>query len=469
MKAVALGAWLACAAAFPLTAFAQAAPAAQAAGPVVTLESAVPDVASGTITIAGTNFGSRPFVTMDLVPLNVRLALDARILAAAPLSMMPPGTYLITVARGPGAGESASIEMRLGEPASTPAAAGASLGSAPASAPATTITGHAPAPTDPAAKVGDTVITVAEVDREWQRTDPAGYLSAMRQLHEGRRLAASALLTRELLSREAVSRGLTVDALLAEELKKRAVPLPDTAVTALYQSMGDRTRGASLDQLRPALRAWLERKAEPELARMSYLEELTKVSTRADTVLEAPRVTVAHADDDPALGPAMAPVELVLFGDFMSSEYARFALTVPRVREAFGSRLRVVFKHMPSPDPASVATSEAAVCASAQGKFWEFHDTLLGRAGALDRARFRAVASDVRLDAAAFEACLDAPATAARVRGAVDEARRYDIGGSPSILVNGRLAPPPPEFLPPFEYFKRLIEEELQQASVANR
>ncbi len=442
---------------------------AQPAGPVLTLESAVPDAASGTITVAGTNFGPRPFVTMDLVPLNVRLAMDARVLAVAPLSMMPPGTYLITVARGPGAGESASIEMRLGDAAvaqPAPAAAATGAGASPSAA---AVTGNVPAPADPAARVGDTVITVAEVDREWQRTDPAGYLSALRQLYEGRRQAVTELLTRELLSREAATRGLTVDALLAEELKKRAVPLPDTAVTALYQSMGDRTRGASLEQLRPALRAWLERKAEPELARMAYLEELTKVSTRADTLLQAPRVTVSRRPDDPAVGPAIAPVELVLFGDFMSAEYARFALAIPRVRETFGSRLRVVFKHLPSPDPASVAASEAAVCASAQDRFWEFHDALLGEAGALDRSRFRRVAAAVKLDANVFDGCLDLPATAARVRGAVDEARRYDIGGSPSLLVNGRLAPPPPAFLPPFEFFKRLIEEELQLAAAAAR
>jgi hypothetical protein len=35
---------------------------------------------------------------------------------------------------------------------------------------------------------------------------------------------------------------------------------------------------------------------------MSYLEELTKVSTRADILLDAPGVTVEHAADDPTIG-----------------------------------------------------------------------------------------------------------------------------------------------------------------------
>ena len=44
---------------------------------------------------------------------------------------------------------------------------------------------------------------------------------------------------------------------------------------------------------------------------------------------------------------------------------------------------------------------------------------------------------------------------------ALEEADRYGIRANPSFLVNGRLAPPPPPFLAPFDYFKLLIEEEL--------
>ena len=44
---------------------------------------------------------------------------------------------------------------------------------------------------------------------------------------------------------------------------------------------------------------------------------------------------------------------------------------------------------------------------------------------------------------------------------ALEEAKRYGLQRSPSFLINGRLAPDPPPFLPPFDFFKRLIEEEL--------
>jgi protein-disulfide isomerase len=436
------------------------APVAQApAAPRVTIDSAVPDSTNGTLTIAGTNFGTRPFVTLDLVPLNVQLALDQRIIAGVPLDMIPPGTYLLTVTRGSQAGDVASIDITLGGPQKRD-----SPGSAGASAPAPDIS-PIPSVNDVAARVGDKTFTVADVDREWQRTDPAGYLSASRQLYDGRRRVLGDLVTSALLAREAEGRGMTVEALLAEELPKRTIPLPDNAVTTLYQSLGDRTRGASLDQMRPALREFLARKVQPDLAKMSYVEELTKVSTRADTMLAGPRLAVTQSADDPVLGPAAAPVQLVVFGDFESPAYAQYAAALPRIHDLFGSRLSIVFKPLPLTSTAAVAAAEAAACANEQGKFWAFHDRLLAEAGALDVVRFKRVASDVGIDRARFDACLGSDAVKSLISADVEEAHRYAIPGSPAFLVNGRLAADPPSFLPPYEYFKRTIEEELAQQS----
>lgn len=459
-----------------------------AQGAPITIASVSPDDAAGTLTIAGSGFGTRPFVTLDLVPLNIQLALDQRIVVSVPLGMIPPGSYLLTVSRGAQAVETASTDVRIGGDAAA-ASAGAPGGAGGAAdsgvrGPASSATaGQTPSPvaaaaaiatatststsqglpggSEPAARVGDKTITTADVDREWQRADPVGYLVASRQLYSARRRIVTDLVNNELLAREAASRNVTVDALLKEELPKRTVALPDNALSNLYQSLGTRTRGASLEQMRPALREWLAKKVEPDLAKMNYLEELTKVSTRADILIEPPTVAVERRADDPSLGTPSAPVELVMFGDFQNPTYARDALTMPRVRELFGARLRVVFKHFPADDPASVAAAEAAACANAQGKFWPFHDALLGQAGALDAARFKKVAADVGADRARFDTCVDTNAMRERIGRALEETRRYDIAGSGAVLVNGRLAPDAPAFLPPFEYFKRLVEEEL--------
>jgi protein-disulfide isomerase len=245
--------------------------------------------------------------------------------------------------------------------------------------------------------------------------------------------------------------------------------MPDSAVASLFQSLGDATRGASLEQMRPALREWLERNTEPELARVNYLEELMKVSTRVETLLAAPRVQVERSAQDIVLGPPSAPVEIVAFGDFQNADYARLSRAFASVRETFGDRVRIVFKNLPALGPDSVAAAEAAECANAQGKFWAFHDALLTSTESTSAARLAGAVAGAGVARDALQACVDGGRFRDLVRQGLDEAERYGIPGSPSFLVNGRLAPNPPPFLPPFDFFKRLIEEELSRAAKGDR
>ncbi len=438
-----------------------------AAAQQLVVTSAVPDAGGQSVIITGVNFGLSPFVTLDLVPLTLRGAADTRISAAVPVSAMPPGEYLLTVSRGAAPAETGSFQLTIG--AAKPARVEPDRSPQVASSPQAALKPSA-AGAEPAVQVGDRVITVAEVDREWRRTDPASYVGLSRQMYEIRRRIADTMAADELLAREAATRGLTTEALLNEEIPKRVITTPDSAVRSLYEGLGDRARGATMEQMRPALRAWLQRITEPELAKMAYVEELMKVSTRAERFLVAPRVEVERTAQDAALGPATAPVELVAFGDFQNTEYARFARAFGRVRDTFGDRLRLVFKNLPALGPASVAAAEAAQCALSQGQFWPYHDALLVPPGVVGATQLKRVAADLGLDSTPFDACVDRGATRGVVQQALDEARRYGLRTSPSFLINGRLAPDPPAFLPPFDFFKRLIEEELGlQARAASR
>jgi protein-disulfide isomerase len=371
------------------------------------------------------------------------------------------------VSRGPAPTERASLQVTLGtaEPSRAEAAQHVQSGrngpGAPeASNPGATAPLLLAADHGAAARVGDRVISMEEVDREWRRSDPASYLRLTRQVYDRRRHIVETMVSDDLLAREAAARGVNVEALLAEDVPKRIIAMPDSAVISLYQSLGDNTRGATLEQMRPALRAWLERHSAPEIAKMSFIEELKKVSTRAEILLEAPRVQIERTAQDVALGPSAAPVEIVAFGDFQSAEYARFAQAFPRVRDTFGDRIRFVFKNLPALGPQSVAAAEAALCANAQGRFWAYHDALVAP-GVVNGARLTASAAAVGLKGDAFSGCIERREFRDAIRKALDEADRYGIQASPSFLVNGRLAPPPPPFLLPYDYFKLLIEEEL--------
>ena len=432
--------------------------AAQAPEPPLVVTQVAQDAATDSITISGEHFGARPFVTLDLVPLDVRLVLEASVMVAVPIDAMPPGKYLLTVSRGPLPTDRASLEISLGrvdEPrVATPAAAPVAL--------------QQPAAAEAAATVGDRVITVADLDREWQASDPGSYIALMRELHRQRRAMADRLVNDALLGREAAARGVTSDALLAEEVPKRVIATPDGAVTALFESLGDRARGAALEQMRPSLRAWLERKTEPELAKMAYVEELMKTSTRAELSLAPPAVAVALSALDPVLGPATAPVEVVVFGDLQSPDYVRLAKVFPAARDTFGARVRIVFKILPAFGPQSVSAAEAGACAHAQGRFWSFHDAAV-QPSVLDARRLSAIPGEAGLERRAFDDCMKRGEFRDHARLGLADASRYGIATVPSVLVNGRLAPAAPPFLPPFEYLKRLIEEELQRQAQAAR
>ena len=442
------------------------------------LSSARPDPQAGTLTIAGAGFGQFPFVTLDLVPLAVRSATDTAIVATAPIALMPPGDYVLTVSRGSGAGQHASLDVALhgGTAAggSSPAER-SGMGTRPGPAPAAA-TGDTNGPVlaaEPgavAATVGDRIISVAEVDREWRRQDPGGFIALAREIHDTRWRFTDALVADELIAREAEAQDLTPATLLEREIPPRIVEMPESAVRSLYADVGTAVRGASYEQMEPALRAWLERVTARELARMNYLEELTAVSTNAELALDPPRITVGRTVQDAALGPATAPVELIVFGDFQSADYARFAAVFGRVRETYGDRVRIVFKHLPPPDnPAAIQAGHAAQCANLQGRFWPFHDALLSRPALLDVVRLRQAAGEAGLDADRFNACLASGAVRRIILNALEEAIRYGLHTSPSFLVNGRLAPEPPPFLPPFEFFTRLVEEELLRVSRRGR
>jgi protein-disulfide isomerase len=219
--------------------------------------------------------------------------------------------------------------------------------------------------------------------------------------------------------------------------------------------------------MEPAIRAWLAQVTEPELARLNYVEELMKTSTKTEIRLAPPRVDVAPSADAASFGPSTAPVQLVVFGDFLSPEYVRLARAFGRVRDTFGSRLRLNFRHLPTRGAISEIAAQAAECARRQDRFWEFHDAVVTSPGFLDTARLKQIAGETGLARQAFDVCLDQDQSREVVTRAGGEAARYAITASPGVLVNGAMAPDPPPFLPPFEYLQRLIEEELARLAKA--
>src|SRR4051812_25963941 len=143
---------------------------------------------------------------------------------------------------------------------------------------------------------------------------------------------------------------------------------------------------------------------------------------------------------DHVTGPADAPLELVMYGDFQCPYCTAAQSIVRRVRERLDGRLRFVFRHLPLPEvhPDAQRAAEAAEAAAAQGRFWEMHDALYANGGRLEEADVVALAGRLGLDAERFRAELIDGVHTARVARDADPARAEGLHSTPVFFVNGR-------------------------------
>lgn len=143
---------------------------------------------------------------------------------------------------------------------------------------------------------------------------------------------------------------------------------------------------------------------------------------------------------DHALGAANAPVTLVEYGDFECPFCGRAYPELKRVLHELPGKVRFVFRHFPVSEqhPHAEHAAEVAEAAAAQGKFWEMHDCLYQRQGALADADLLRYARELGLDAARVQRELEEHVHAARVRDDIVSGMRSGVTGTPRFFINGR-------------------------------
>ncbi|MBK9164735.1 MAG: thioredoxin domain-containing protein [Acidobacteria bacterium] len=152
-----------------------------------------------------------------------------------------------------------------------------------------------------------------------------------------------------------------------------------------------------------------------------------------------PLVLNVSADDDPAFGPAAAPVTILMFSDFQCPACARTHPELKRVIAEYKDKIRFVVRDFPleNAHPNAFESALAANAAHRQGKFVEYIEILYRYQEALDGASLRKYAEQLKLDLAKFEAAIADPAAAAEIRKDQADGRLYGVGGTPTIFVNG--------------------------------
>jgi protein-disulfide isomerase len=132
-----------------------------------------------------------------------------------------------------------------------------------------------------------------------------------------------------------------------------------------------------------------------------------------------------------------------------------------QIEQEYGAtgQVRIEWKHFAFLGDESQWAAEASECAGEQDRFWPYHDRLFqetqGRGkGVFEKPLLKRYASEVGLDRAAFDQCLDSGRYSARVRAASDEARRAGIERTPTLEINGERV----TGVPSWEEIRALIE-----------
>ncbi len=160
-----------------------------------------------------------------------------------------------------------------------------------------------------------------------------------------------------------------------------------------------------------------------------------------------PQIFKVSLDDDPVKGNPNAPVTVVEYSDFQCPFCSRFfQQTLPLIEENYidTGKIKFVYKDLPldSLHPNARAAHIAAECADEQGKFWEYHDVLFEKqpqwsslASSELQNKFTEFATDMGLQAASFESCMQSPNIADEVNKDVLEAVSYGATGTPTFFI----------------------------------
>lgn len=180
---------------------------------------------------------------------------------------------------------------------------------------------------------------------------------------------------------------------------------------------------------------------------------------------------VEVVDSDNIKGPADAKVTIIEYSDFQCPACGAYFPVLEKVQETFPNDVRVVYRHFPLSQIHVHAqrAAEATEAASKQGSFFAMHDKLFENQEVWSTSEnidevFLGYAQEIGLDIDRYTTDIDSTEVADRVENDVKSAYTLNISSTPTFFLNGSKIQNPNGF----EAFKKVIEDELGQASEEN-
>jgi protein-disulfide isomerase len=182
-------------------------------------------------------------------------------------------------------------------------------------------------------------------------------------------------------------------------------------------------------------------------------------------------VGVFTANGSPYLGDENAPITLIEFGDYQCFFCNKFFHeTEQGILENYVNtgKVKIIFKDYTIIGPDSITAAHGAHCASDQGKFWEFHDTLYNNWGGENNGwassdNVHGFAQNLNLDMEEFSECMQNKIHQSKIILSGQDAQTLGLTGTPAFFVIGidnKVTKIPGA--QPYEVFQKIFDDELQ-------
>jgi len=265
------------------------------------------------------------------------------------------------------------------------------------------------------------------------------------------------MISEQLFEKEAKSRNVTVEQLEATEITSKVPEPSDAEVQKVYDENKSQLGNQTLDQVKPRIVEFLKQQKAGE-RQQAFVDEL-KAKYKTTVSLKPPVVEVSAAGR-PARGPDKAPITIIEFSDYQCPYCKRAHVTVEQVMQTYGDKVKLVYRDYPLPFHENARpAAEAAACANAQGKFWEYHQKLWG-ASDLSTEKLKAMAGEIGLDQKKFDECLAKQEFKAVIDKDIADGASVGVSGTPAFFINGYSI----SGAQPYPKFRKLIERALAEA-----
>jgi len=255
-------------------------------------------------------------------------------------------------------------------------------------------------------------------------------------------------------NRKLIAQAAAIDLYITQEAEKTQ-ETPQQVAQRLFEvaqpsdeqlrSFYDANKGAinaTFEQAKPQIGNYLMQMAQ-QAQQQALVQKLINLK-ELQLTMEAPVSPLVEIDTSgyPSKGPADAKVTLVEFADYQCPHCKEAHDSLAPVLEPYLNRVRFVYMDFPiNRSGISRKVAEGAVCADQQDQFWAYQDRAFAQQASLSDASSRQIAEELGLDLSAFDSCVAAEATAAKVKAAEQRAIKAGSTGTPTFFINGQKVP----------------------------